>query len=74
MIARGLHSVFRIQQNSAAAFERFRQGDRDDVRIRITLGKAAYGYPGVAIMYCSRTTTGRRQAKRGRDPCLCRRI
>ena len=38
MIARGLHPVFRVQRNSVAAFDRFRQGDRDDARIKITLG------------------------------------
>ena len=41
MIARGLHPVFRIQRNSAAAFDRFRDGDRDDARVRVTPGKDA---------------------------------
>ena len=41
MIARGLHPVFRIQRNSAAAFNRFRGGDRDDARVRVTPGKDA---------------------------------
>lgn len=41
MTARGLHPVFRIPRNSAAAFDRFRVGDRDDARVRITPGKNA---------------------------------
>ncbi len=41
MTARGLHPVFRIQRNSAAGFDRFRDGDRDDALVRITPGKNA---------------------------------
>jgi hypothetical protein len=41
MTARGLHPVFRIQRNSAAGFDRFRGGDRDDALVRITPGKNA---------------------------------
>ena len=41
MTVRGLHPVFRIQRSSAAAFNSFRDGDRDDARIRITPGKEA---------------------------------
>ena len=41
MIARELHPVFRIQRNSAAAFDRFRDGDRDDARVRVTPGQDA---------------------------------
>ena len=35
MTARGLHPVFRIPRNSAAAFDRFRDGDRDDAVSRV---------------------------------------
>ncbi len=41
MTVRGLHPVFRIQRSSAAAFNSFRDGDRDDARVRITPGKEA---------------------------------
>ncbi len=41
MTVRGLHPVFRIQRSSAAAFNGFRDGDRDDARVRITPGKEA---------------------------------
>ncbi len=41
MTVRGLHPAFRIQRSSAAAFNSFRDGDRDDARIRITPGKEA---------------------------------
>ena len=41
MTARGLHPVFRIQRSSAAGFDRFRDGDRDDALVRITPGKNA---------------------------------
>ncbi len=33
--------MFRIQRNSSAAFDRFREGDRDDARVRIAPGKDA---------------------------------
>ena len=41
MTARGLHPVFRIQRNSVPAFDRFRDGDRDDARVRFAPGKDA---------------------------------
>ena len=41
MTVRGLHPAFRIQRSSAAAFNSFRDGDRDDARVRITPGKEA---------------------------------
>ena len=41
MTARGLHPVFRIQRNAAAAFDRFRDGDRDDALVRIIPGRTA---------------------------------
>ena len=41
MTVRGLHPVFRIQRNTVPVFDAFRDGDRDDARIRITPGKEA---------------------------------
>ena len=41
MTVRGLHPVFRIQRNTVPAFNSFRDGDRDDARVRITPGKDA---------------------------------
>ena len=41
MTARELHPVFRIQRRSATAFDRFRDGDSDDARVRIAPGRDA---------------------------------
>ena len=51
MVSRGLHPVFRLQRNSAAVFDDFIDGDRDDALVRVVpkedaLRKLRAAFPG----------------------------
>ena len=41
LVGRGAHPVFRIQRNSVPAFDRFRDGDRDDATVVVEPGEDA---------------------------------